>query len=320
MKNSIIHRYFLLAILLATLSIQSCVKDSNSFVVTNPGTSFKGNIKNIYINAEKDVIPESFVINSNVENLVTTSNGMRVSIPSSSFLTFDKKPVTGDVSLSIYLLTKKSDWVRFAQFSNNSNYLIDWYKTLSVEATANGIPLILKEGKSLTLQLPEDNPSVNWKLFNGEYQNSRTFLTTVSPIGYNYKTWKNDQGKEIKGLEFPLTDLNWIGIGTIINNPPQNGILVNLPNNFRQFNTAVIATNPLDNVIYYLNITSTSSSSYRGYLHTLKDITLLVLSEQGDNTYFGSKDYFQELSPDAVIDKEPSLKSQLEIEEYINAL
>ncbi len=319
MKNTILPRYFLFAIIFAAFSLQSCVKDSNSIVITYPGPSFDGNIKNIYSNVRTLIKPESITINSNQENTVNTSSGMRINIPANAFTTSEGAQVNGDVNISVFVLTKKSEWVSFAQFSNTSDQLIDWYKTLSVQAYSNGQSLKLANGKSLTIQLPEDNPSVNWKLINGEYISTRTFLTSVSTTGYNFKTWSDNQGKVIKGLEFPISSLNWVGIGTILTNPPKNQIKINLPTNYYEFNTAVIAVNPLDNVIYYFNNIA-SSNSFVGYLHTIKDVTLVVLSEQGNNTYFGSKDYYQELTPDSIIDKEPGAKSILEIEEYINAL
>ena len=318
MKKSIIHSKIYTVLILIMISLQACVKDSNSIVVTYPGPSFTGNIKNVYTSARSIIKPESIVISSTKENMITTTKGVRVNIPANSFCNGEGVQINGDVNISVFVLTKKSEWVSFAQFSNTSDQLIDWYKTISVQASYNGTTLKLLPGKVLTVQLPEDNPSVNWKLLNGKYLSTRTFITTISPNGYNFKTW-TDQGTIIKGLEFPITSLDWIGIGTILPNPPKNLLQINLPANYYEFNTAVIAVNPSDNVIFYLT-NNGNSNTFTGYLHTLKNITLVVLSEQGNNTYFGSKDYYEELTPDSVIDKEPGAKSILEIEEYINAL
>ncbi|HMG14768.1 MAG TPA: hypothetical protein VK590_04950 [Saprospiraceae bacterium] len=320
MKKLILHKSIFIVLLLIVVFLQSCVKDSNSVVITYPGPSFDGNIKNVYTNARDLIKPENIIINCSQENTINTNKGIRVNIPANSFINTAGVPISGDVNISVYVLTKKSEWVSFSQFSNTSDQLIDWYKTLSVQASYNGVALKLIPGKILTIQLPEDNPSVNWKLFNGEYISTRTFLTSVSPNGYNFKTWTDNQGVTVKGLEFPISSLNWIGIGTILPNPPKSQIQINLPANYYEFNTAVIAVNPADNVIYYLNNINASSNTFRGYLHTLKNITLVVLSEQDNSSYYGSKDYYEELTPDTIIDKEPGQKSILEIEEYINAL
>ena len=311
-------RYILL---LPLVILFACSKNTDIFTPENSEQDYNGNINNFYHLVRKNIPAEEFIINSSVENVITSHTGVRFIIPTNAFSDSLQNNINGEIRIKIIQLSTKSDFIRYAQFSNNSNLLLDWYKNINIEAYQNGKKLSLLEGKSISIQIPSTSPSPNWKIFNGVYLSTRKFKIAPSVFSQiKSAVWKDGgSGSIVEGIEFNSNLLNWICIASPVGDVLFTAVNVKLPVTFRSFNTMVVAVNKSNKVIYGFEDTMELQSLFSQKIHDLNDLTFFVASDYSNNVFIAEK-FFESIDINQEVNLTPLKVTLEDLEKSLNKL
>lgn len=306
-------------LILLPLLLVSCSKNSDVFIPESSTPDFKGNINNFYSAVRKNITGEIFIINSSAENVVTTSNGMRLIFPAHALIDSLQHTINGEVLIKVIQLSTKSDFIRFAQFSNNGSLILDWYKNINIEAFYNGKKLSVSPDKSITVQIPTSSVSQSWKVFNGNYSSTRVFK--ITPSGFSQiknAIWKDGgSGSIVEGIEFNSKILSWLCIAKPVGDLLFNQVDVKLPVIYKSFNTMVIALNKTNNVIYSFEDTKELESIFSQKISDFKYLTFLAIADQNNDLYMAEK-YYEDFGSNSLVDLNPGKISVADLEKTLS--
>lgn len=312
---------FLIAFFVGIVFLVSCNKNSDIFTPNTSEPDLQGNINNFYREIRNTVPYEDFSISTESENSVTTNSGLRIIIPQAAFVDSLNNIIKGNVLVRVTQLSLKSDFIKFSQFSNTDSLLLDWYKNIDLEVYFNKQKLKINTDKSILIQIPNMNVSPFLKLFNGKYYSTREFR--VIPSAYsNIKNsiWKDGStGSVVEGLEFSTQILGWICICTPSKLKATNKVSVNMPNNYRSFNTMVLGINSNNNIIYRFDDTKEIESVFVQNILNLENLTIYTASDQ-KTSYFSDIKFYEKLDLDVTIQLEPKQKNIDQINKELSNL
>lgn len=309
-------------VLFCCLMVMSgCGKDTDIFTPTNEIPDLTGNINNFYSYTRTTIPSEEYFVNTEVESVVSTKSGIRFIIPKLAFVDSSQNLIKGEIKIIITQLSKKSDFIKYSQFSNTSSIVLDWYKNLNIEGYYNGKKVSLSKDNSITIQIPTNSPLSSWKIFNGQYISTRQFK--ITPSSYSMiknAIWKDGgSGTIVDGIEFHTNILGWLCIASPLGDLKYSDVKVVLPVAFRSFNTMVIAVNKTSNVIYSFEDTKQIESIFEQKIHDFNNLTFFAASDQKDAFYTCSKSFVQFENTDPVV-LTPSATPLDDIENQLNKL
>lgn len=315
-------KYNIFATIIGLLLFAGCGKNSDIFIPKDDINNLKGNINNFYLSVRNTVPAEVFTIHPDVENVVTTSTGLRVLIPASAFTDSTEVTIKDDIIVKITQLSKKSDFIKYSQFSNTSDFVLDWFKNINFEVTTlSGKKLLLKNDSQVTVQLPTTSISPNWKLFNGTYYSTRMFQ--VLPNEYaviKSAVWKDGTtGTIVEGIEFKVKKTGWVCIATPVKIEKNKSLHLELPASFRSFNTMTSVSYKSGNIIYLCDGSNGVPNIFSQRIHDLKNLTVLIASDM-QYSYFASKTEFSEYHNDSTVVLTPQKTNYTEMVNLLDKL
>lgn len=158
---------YLFAFLIGALTLSSCKKDQeddqNGTPLQNP---FSNSITTVL--AQEAPTPETFIIPSQISSSIKTEKYGRYNFPPNAFADLNGNTVTGAIQISVTEYFDNSD-LFYAGLSTRSddNWLITGGQFL-IEASQNGQPLQIADGKSYQAFVPNNNGDSNMDVFLGE--------------------------------------------------------------------------------------------------------------------------------------------------------
>jgi len=282
-------------LIIAAFVLSSCQKDLDVFV-PDPGqgagpdstwynsiaaTMPVGTLKN---NLLLDIQRDSFVLNSS-SVAVNTGTGLQCTFTGGSILTAANIPVTGKVFLETYLLKKKGDMIRMGTPTTSNGSMLVSGGEFFVRLVKDGAPLQLAQNGHFYVKYNDTPISGLMGIFNGvEASPSASFNWLPNMDTMNNRVFALNQSYEILSNQ-----LHWINCDYFYDtaNAPRTTVSAILPAHYTNANSvAYTVFNDMRSVIgMYGNETTRKFST--GKLPSNKQVTVVIISKQGDDYYLG---------------------------------
>lgn len=236
-------------ILLLAVFFFSCAKEnSDTFLGTNSllvdTTWYNSIASNAEVNQLRNLlltspIIDSFEVNNNPA-FVTLADSTNIYFPANSCLLQSGAVFSGKAKIEFISLKKKGDFV-----SNNkptvtaANQLLETGAGFSLRLLKDGQPLILANGKSISVQLKEAQPQSNHQIYYGIDNGWQTANDSS-----NVSLWTTVlQGTTTTmGYQYLFKKFNWISCSSMFDTTlPKVNIITYLPVNYTNANTTVFA-------------------------------------------------------------------------------
>jgi len=122
-------------------------------------------INSIYKKLQKN--PQVFKVSVSKDTVITCKEGTKLTIPSNCFITKSGKEVTGTVQLKTEEFYTKSDILLAGLTTLSDGKLLESGGMLNLLAYAGGEEVLLKQGKSIRIEMPANQKQEGMQLFNG---------------------------------------------------------------------------------------------------------------------------------------------------------
>lgn len=331
-KNKIMKSYLLLIVILG-LCMQSCYKDIVEFdpddVIGEPPVEITGDVDDFYAK-----VPD-FSITSIIKNdetvFIVTENQTIIEIPANSFELPGSDLDAADIQFTYTELHNPAEFAFYGLPTISGGTLLKTEGVFLFEARSEGKEIMLKEGKSIKVRLPVDNPNQKAKLFiaEGEGENFNWNEDTAGPNGnenFRINEWSLDSIEGVDefisgyGYEFECDLWNWINVDIFVDIPEEErtSVCVELPEIYTDKNTlvlmhfieieSILALHPDSDKMQFCEPYGATPIGYK--------VNFIVISSQGEDVFhFALQD--AKIEKDHVEYIEPKEKS---IEDIIDIL
>jgi len=285
-------------LLIVLVALTGCQKDLDLYVPepSNPVDTWYTTVTNampvgeLKTNLLLPVYKDSFDLDNTTVS-IGTSSGLQVGFDPGAIATSSNVPVTGKIYIETHLLKKKGDMIRMGTPTTSNGRLLVSGGELYIRLKQNGNDLqILQQsqqtnGAHYSISYSDPQPSALMKLFNGDATN---------PVVFNWLPdldTSNRINAQSGALAYMITtnQLNWINCDQFYDTTgiPRTIVSAALPANFTNANSiAFTVFNDMNSVVgMYGNATSRKFSS--GKIPADKQITVVVISKQGNDYYLG---------------------------------
>lgn len=162
-------RKIITALFITTVFIASCKNDNS-----NAGDIFT----KIY--SADSLIPQSFTINANIDNIITGSNGTKIRIYKNSFVDNAGNLITGRVEIRLKEALTKKEMVLGNLTTTYNGKPLETGGMIFIDAIANNKSLLLSQNKSIEVALPADSILQGMSVFSGQQDSAG--ITWSNPV------------------------------------------------------------------------------------------------------------------------------------------
>lgn len=280
-----------LLLLSAVLFLSACQKDLDVFVPTSngPDTSWYSIVTDAMpLSALRnslllDTYTDTIDISSSADT-VSTASGIQCIFPFNSFVTSGSLPVSGKINVEIALLDKKGDMIRMNRSTTSDNRLLVSAGEIYLKAKKDNDDLFLAPNAKLKVKYPSLSPDTSMKFFAGLESIFSSFDWIINPDAVNNKVTAGNQHYEIE-----TNRLNWYNCAYFFDTAAitRSRVVANIPSSYTNANTAVFIVLKDFNSVINLAADINSKKFISSKLPNGKDATMLVLSKQGNDFFFG---------------------------------
>ena len=287
-------KIILFFLIISSFVFSSCQKDLEIFVpdpgqVNGPDSTWYNVISNTLPVAtlkNRLLLPkqkDSFILSTNISTL-TTSEGLQCSFTSGSFLDPANQPVTGMIQLESHLLKKKGDMIRMGTATTSMGSMLVSGGAYYIRLLKDGMPLNLAQNGHTYVKYADPTVSNLMGVFNAVETTTGSFTWLPNLDTLNNKVITSNQTYEILSNR-----LGWINCDYFYDttNIPRTTVTAVLPAYYTNANTiAYTVFNEMKSVIgMYGNETTRKFST--GKLPSNKQVTVVIISKQGEDYYLG---------------------------------
>ncbi len=167
--------------------------------------------------------PQKFQIRLKSDTTIVGENGVRITIPTSSFVDKDGNIVTQDITLEIIEASSIEDYIRNDLQTISNGKLLESAGMIYIDAKVNNESIFLEENSILQIEMPTTIYANNYTIFNGEHDEIGNinwveadelydFLIPLPMSEFHYKFYKK--------YSFPTkySSIRWMD-STILNDP-----------------------------------------------------------------------------------------------------
>lgn len=320
----------LFTLLIGCMAFSACQKNLDVFVPDLPnatGTWYNTITSAMPVSGLKadlrlPIYKDSFNVNG-LPVTATTGSGLQCYFPSGSIVSAGGMPVVGTVDLETYLLKSRGDMIKMSTPTTSNGRLLVSGGEIFIRLSQNGTELQLAQQQAgqYFLEFDDPQPSALMNLFTGDESNLSLFnwLPTADTIN---RVFTSSQTYSIR-----TNRLRWINCDHFFDTTgiPQTIISAGLPLNFTNANSmAFISFNDIRSVVgMYGDVLTRQFSS--GRLPANKQITVVVISKQGNDYYLGHQQSITNGSSTGTISSQeisvtPVLTSLSNIRAYLDTL
>ncbi len=319
-------------ILLAGGSLLSaCQKDVDIFVpdpgaLNGPDTSWHAAITaNMPVSILKNSLLsetyiDSFEVNANIATVIAPF-GLQVIFPPNCCVNGAGQPVTGKVEVELRQVKKKGDMIRWGTPTTYGDSLLVAAGNIFIKLKKNGQTLQLAPNVRIYIRYFDQPINTTMKLFVGDETNTQSFNwlpnpdllnNTVSPATQAYEIYTNRQ--------------RWISIayGYDFSGTAKVNIVAGLSNYFTNANTVAFTVLKDFRSVVAMHGDLSSRKFIGAKLPAGKNITVVVISKQGNDYYLGYESALvtapTSTPANQTVNVVPVKKSLLEILLYLSTL
>lgn len=279
-----------LLLLTAIVLLHSCQKNIENFVI-NPGQSGVDTVWQISVPANAPIISlknelkinkttDSFSYNNT--GIVFSSGNLSLGIPSNGLATANGLFPTGFVSRQSLLLQKRGDFIMMDMPTVSNNRLLEAFGAFFLDLRNNQQPLVVTTGNKLDVKYTATPIVGNTKIYN--ISNSNNFNWEINTdTAFNFSTITNT------GYDVKTNTLQWLLNAQLVDTVgvQQTALSIKLPSNYTNTNTAVFIS--FNDAITIAPTTANINNRVfvSGSLPVNRPVTIIVLSKQAGDYYFG---------------------------------
>ena len=286
-------RAFILVLFAGAFLLNACQKNIDIFIpdpgqLNGPDTSWAGTVtaampvsilKN---NLLQEPYQDSIIVNANIATIITPF-GIQVNFPANCCTNAAGQPVTGKVQVEVLLVKKKGDMIRLDKPSTSNDSMLVTAGEIFIKLKKDGQALQLAPNVRFNVRYIDSpiNPQMNF--FVGDETNAQHFNWLPNPDTAN-TIFAGTQSYEIY-----TNRLRWISVAYLynLNNTVKVNISVDMASYFTNANTVAFTVfKDLHSVVAMQGNLSTRKF-ISGKLPVGKQITVVVISKQGNDYYLG---------------------------------
>jgi hypothetical protein len=285
---------FILVLITGSIFLNACQKNTDIFVpdpgqVNGPDTSWYSTVtaampvsilKN---NLLQEPYLDSITVNANVASIVTPF-GVQVNFPPNCCANAAGQSVTGRVQVELLVVKKKGDMIRLNKPSTYNDSMLVTAGDIFIRLKKDGQPVQLAPGIRINIRYVDlpINPQMNF--FIGDETNSTHFNWLPNPDPLNNTVFFGTQSYEIY-----TNRLRWISLAYsfAVSASASTSVTADITPYFTNANTTAFTVfKDLRSVVAMHGELSTRKF-ITGKLPVGKQITVVVISKQGNDYYLG---------------------------------
>ncbi|MBK7306980.1 MAG: hypothetical protein IPI88_08010 [Chitinophagaceae bacterium] len=324
---------FILILFAGGLLLNACQKDVDIFVpdpgqLNGPDTSWQNTVTatmpvSILKNnlSQEPVYLDSITVNANIAS-VTTPFGIQVNFPPNCCANTSGQPVTGKVQVEIISIKKKGDMIRLNKPSTWNDSMLVTAGQIFIQLKKDGQILQLAPNVRINIRYIDLPINTQMKFFIGEEANTQRFNWLPTPTPSLDTIIMGTQSYEIYTKQ-----QRWISIATLFDvnfTTPKIKVSADIAPYFTNANTVAFTVfKDVRSVVAMLPDLS-SRTFTTGKLPLGKQVTVVVISKQGDDYYLGYESAVTQIQAVNVLTQRvpvvPIKKSLPEILAYLSTL
>jgi hypothetical protein len=281
------------------LGFSGCYKDIIDFdPYENAEEEIKGDIDDFFANIPDNSVTQTIDIEE--ANLIITENQTIFQVFENSFVLPDGTLAQGNIEFKYIELLNPAHFAFHGLPTISGGKILKTEGVYKFEAYQDGKELQLKDGKSITVRLPVENPDPNAELFiaSGEGENfnwERLDLTEPTNTNGLINEWGFEIDSSIQdfisgvGYEFDCPLWNWINVDIFVDVPESDktSVCVELPEIYTDKNTLVLMLfKDIESILaLYPNSDNQQFCEPYGATPIGYKVIFIVISNQGDDVF-----------------------------------
>ena len=322
---------FISVIITGSLFLNACQKNTDIFVpdpgqINGPDTSWHSVItasmpvsilkNNLLLQPYQD----SITVNANIASIVTPF-GIQINFPPNSCATAVGQTVTGRVQVEIQVVKKKGDMIRLNKPSTYNDSLLVTAGQIFIKLKKDGQVLQLAPNVRINIHYVDlpTNPQMNF--FVGDETNTERFNWLPNPDLLNNTLITGTQAYEIY-----TNRLRWISVayGFNVSTTAKINVAADIAPYFTNANTTAFTVFKDFRSVVAMHGDLNTRKFITGKLPLGKQITVVVISKQGDDYYLGYESAITQMPASGSLIQHvrivPVKKSLLDILSYLSSL
>ncbi len=285
---------FILVLLTGSIFLNACQKNTDIFVpdpgqLNGPDTGWYSSItaampvsvlKNNLLQAPYQ---DSIIVNANYASIVTPF-GIQVNFPPNSCATALGQTITGKVQVELMVVKKKGDMVRLNKPSTYNDSLLLTAGEIFITLKKDGQPVQLAPGIKINIHYVDLPTNAQMKFFIGDETNTERFGWLPNPDLSNNIIVAGPSAYEIY-----TNRLRWISVAYLYdpNTTPRVNVAADLVAYFTNANTVAFTVFKDIRSVAAMHGDLNTRKFISGKLPVGKQITVVVISKQGNDYYLG---------------------------------
>lgn len=288
-------RLTLLLFPLLAMLLNACQKDIDSFVpdpgqANGPDTTWYGNVSDAMPVAALrnslllEVTADSVDVGSS-NDTITAASGLRCVFPAGSCVNSIGIPLTGFVKVEYAWLSKKGDMIRMNRPTTSLGRLLVSGGELMVRVKHKDTAVYIASASKLQLRYPSVNPVAAMQFFPGAESGSG-FDWAINTDPANNQVAAGNQHYEIS-----TNKTGWYNCAYFFDTAAitRSRVSVNIPSSYTNANTIAFIVFKDMNSVVGLSADVAARKFVSGKLPNGKEATLIVISKQANDYFFGKK-------------------------------
>lgn len=285
-------KYIYGSLLMASLFLVSCKKDSDVFVpdtgqINGPDTNWFNNVSpgmpvSLLNNALQLPLQSDSVDNSAVNTTRVFPSGLRCTFPYNGFVLPGSTSTIGKFQVDALLLKSKGDMVRAGASTVSNGRLLVSGGAFYLKATKNGSELQLAPNAAVNTLIPDLTAQQNMRLYFGDDfdHESINWIPDNDP--------RNHLSINSQGYEVLSNKLEWFQCGYVYDSTAARiTVMTDLPSNYTNANTnAYLVFSNIHSVVK-LKADPSLRRFYSNLIPVGNAATLVVISRQGNDYFLG---------------------------------
>jgi hypothetical protein len=285
---------FILALFAGSLFLNACQKDVDIFVpdpgqLNGPDTSWHNNITTTMpVSVLKNKLSDepyldSIIVNANIATVLTPF-GVQINFPPNCCATSTGQPVTGRVQVEVQVVKKKGDMIRLNKPSTYNDSLLITAGQIFIRLKKDGQILQLAPTIRYNIHFVDLPVNTQMKLFVGDETNTERFNWLPSPEPLN-----NTVNPGAQAYEIYTNRLHWISLAYApgFNTAASGAVTADIAPYYTNANTIAFTVFKDQRTVLAMQGDLATRKFITGKLPAGKQITVVVISKQGNDYYLG---------------------------------
>jgi hypothetical protein len=311
----------------ATILFSACQKDLDVFVpdkgqMDGPDTTWYSTVTDVMPVAALrnslllDTYSDSIDVSS--KDTVTTASGMECIFPANCCVNAAGQPVTGKINVDVVFLNKKGDMVRMNRPTTSYSRLLVSGGEIFVRMRKENKDLFLAPAAKIEMKFADLFPNSAMNFYAGVESTVNNLNWIDNPDIANNSVAVGSQGYEIN-----TNRLRWVNCAYLFDTAAitRSVVTTNLPSSYTNANTSVyIVFNDMQSVVSLASdVASKKFTSSK--LPDGKTATMVVLSKQGNDYFFGKQSItIGGTGGQQIVTVIPTISSLTAIKSFLNTL